>query len=196
VPERTNPLPSTYYSAILHFHNAICSWLFPISAFPAIDSLTHYYSQHKTFSDKKPSRIRPYIMAVLILDILVAVMTLWWLFEICTKKISNLHSIINFTISKSDEAQQNVKNYPSAQLVCLQYFQQPFNSLNLYTAGGYPYFGEQLVVDFPQLDGFERTLLLLLRLTQPSTKDDRPNSQTTFQFQIFSRKMTPMIRKS
>jgi hypothetical protein len=100
--------PTTYYSVILHFQNAICSWLFPISAFPAIDSLTHYYSQHKTFSDKKPSRIRPYIMDVLIVDILVAVMTLWWLFEICKKKISNSHLINNFTISISDEAQQHV----------------------------------------------------------------------------------------
>jgi hypothetical protein len=103
--------PTTYYSVILHFHNTICSWLFPISAFAAIDSLTHYYSQHKTFSDKKQSRIRPYIMAVLIVDILVAVMTLWWLFKICKKKISNLHSIINFTISIYAEAQQHVKNY-------------------------------------------------------------------------------------
>jgi small-conductance mechanosensitive channel len=58
-------------------------------------------------------------MAVLIVDILVAAMTLWWLFEICKKKISNLHSIIHFTISKSDEAQQHVKNYPSTQLLSI-----------------------------------------------------------------------------
>jgi hypothetical protein len=85
--------PKTYYSVIL---------LIVVSYFRLLhfQQSTHYLAitANTRHLVTKQSRIRPYIMDVLIFDILVAGMSLWMLFEIGKKQISNSHSIINFTV--------------------------------------------------------------------------------------------------